>query len=567
MMLNRSDECRQRANECRRNAAQLADDALRGTYLDLARRWSMMAHQAESLEKKGETKKTRGFQMRLLAIPLFIIAGCAATCGPASAQVYWGDRPPGGWGNHRSGGWGRDDWGDRHRQRRDFFFPFFGDSYNRPTPAVDSAKAPPPRKLETPPSSTVMVIGDSLADWLAYGFDEIYTDQPETGFVRKIAATSGLIRYDAKNDQLDWPQIVKDTLAAEKPNAIIVMLGLNDRLPIRDKALPSPEPQHKGEQRTQAAQAPQNSASGEAATSADSEAGQPVENKAQRPVSGSSYDFQTDQWAALYVKRIDAMIAALKSKGVPVIWVGLPAIRTKSTSDISYLDELYSERAEKAGIVYVNVWDGFVDDQGRYAAQGPDFEGQTRRLRAADGVHFTKAGAVKLASYVDRDLRRVISSQVVVPVGLPSAETVPTAGARPDVGPVLPLSIGGGERGDLLGAESHPAQTTPDPIAAKVLSRGAALAAPAGRADNFSWPRSGSDASATSEVSPQPVALTSDAQTKNGIPAKDDGKKRVDAKKDAKEKPTIDLRASKTRRTPNGGLDGAPIPPAPVSLR
>ena len=158
---------------------------------------------------------------------------------------------------------------------------------------------------------------------------------------------------------------------------------------------------------------------------------------------------------------------------------GLPAIRTKSTSDISYLDELYSERAEKAGIVYVNVWDGFVDDQGRYAAQGPDFEGQTRRLRAADGVHFTKAGAVKLASYVDRDLRRVISSQVVVPVGLPSAETVPTAGARPDVGPVLPLSIGGGERGDLLGAESHPAQTTPDPIAAKVLSRGAALAAPA----------------------------------------------------------------------------------------
>jgi len=59
MMLNR-DECRQRANECRRNAAQLADAVLRETYLDLARRWSMMAQQAESLEKKGETKKRRG---------------------------------------------------------------------------------------------------------------------------------------------------------------------------------------------------------------------------------------------------------------------------------------------------------------------------------------------------------------------------------------------------------------------------------------------------------------------------------------------------------------------------
>jgi hypothetical protein len=51
-MLNRADECRQRANECR-NAALVADDVLRGTYLDLARRWRMMARQAESL-KKGE---------------------------------------------------------------------------------------------------------------------------------------------------------------------------------------------------------------------------------------------------------------------------------------------------------------------------------------------------------------------------------------------------------------------------------------------------------------------------------------------------------------------------------
>ena len=510
--------------------------------------------------------------MRLLAIALFIIAGSAATCGPTSAQVFWGDRPSGGWGGHRSGGWGWDDWGDRHRQKPSggFFPPFFGDSYNRPAPSVDSAKAPLPRKLETPPASTVMVIGDSLADWLAYGFDEIYADQPEIGFVRKIVATSGLIRYDAKNDQLAWPEIAKDTLAAEKPNAIIVMLGLNDRLPIREKAPPSPEPQHKGEQRAQAAQAPQKSTQGEAATSGDSEAGQPVENKTQRPVSGSSYDFQTDEWAALYLKRIDAMMAALKSKGVPVIWVGLPAIRgTRSTSDISYLDGLYSERAEKAGIVYVNVWDGFVDDEGRYASQGPDFEGQTRRLRAADGVHFTKAGAVKLASYVDRDLRRVMSSQVV-PVALPSAETTPmsgTAGARPDVGPVLPLSIGSGERGDLVGAQGHTTQTTPDPIAAKVVSRGAALVAPAGRADNFSWPRSGSDANATSEVSPQPVALTSDAPTKNGVPVKDDGKKLVDAKKDAKEKPANDLRVSKTRHTPNAGLDGAPIPPVPVGSR
>jgi hypothetical protein len=237
---------------------------------------------------------------------------------------------------------------------------------------------------------------------------------------------------------------------------------------------------------------------------------------------------------------------ALKSNGVPIIWVGLPAMRgTKSTRDIGYLDELYRERAEKAGIVYVDVWDGFVDDQGRYAIQGPDFEGQTRRLRAADGVHFTKAGAVKLASYVDRDLRRAISSPVV-PVALPGPETPKSGptGARPDVGPVLPLTASGGERGDLLGAEGRPTQMTPDPIAAKVLSRGNALLAASGRADDFSWPRPGSDALAAPELSPQPVALKPDAPTKNGVAAKGDGKKLADAKKDAKEKPAPHSRIS-----------------------
>jgi hypothetical protein len=47
-MQNRANECRQRADECRRNAAQATDDVLRGTYLDLARRWRMMAQQAEN---------------------------------------------------------------------------------------------------------------------------------------------------------------------------------------------------------------------------------------------------------------------------------------------------------------------------------------------------------------------------------------------------------------------------------------------------------------------------------------------------------------------------------------
>jgi hypothetical protein len=267
----------------------------------------------------------------------------------------------------------------------------------------------------------------------------------------------------------------------------------------------------------------------------------------QQPVPSGPYDFHTDQWAALYVKRVDAMIAALKSKGVPVIWVGLPAIRgTKATSDVSYLDELYRERAERAGIIYVDIWDGFVDEDGDFAMQGPDFEGQIRRLRTADGVYFTKAGAVKIASYVDRELRRVMPSYVA-PVALPGPESTPkfgSASARPDVGPVLPLTSSAGDHGsELLGGKVS-TQTKSDPIAAKVLSRGESLAAPAGRADDFSWPRSVSDPSTKPEVSPEPVAAASGTPEKQDTAAKGDGKDQADAKKDAKEKSASNSRAS-----------------------
>jgi len=486
--------------------------------------------------------KTSAFRTRAFAVALVGIVS-SATSGSVSAQ--WGDR--GGLGDQRSGGWRWDNrpsrgWGDRypsdrHYRRSPIFSPF-SDRHNRSAPAVDYSKAPPPRKLETAASRTVVVIGDSMADWLGYGLDEKYADQPEIGVERKIRATSGLVRYDAKNEALEWPQAAKEALSNQKPNAIVVMLGLNDRLPLREKAQAEPTPNGEPDQgaNQSAGKASQDKA---AVPEAPPQAEGQIES--QHPVPGGPFDFHTDQWAALYVKCIDAMIAAVKSKGVPVIWIGLPAIRgTKSTGDMSYLDELYRERAERAGIVYVDIWDGFVDQDSDYAVQGPDFEGQTRRLRTADGVYFTKAGAVKIASYVDRELRRVMPNYVA-PVVPPGAETTPksgSAGARPDIGPVLPLTASGGDHsGELLGAEVHPTPTTSDPIAAKVLSRRESLAVPAGRADDFSWPRPGSDASARPEVFP--VAVAPDASEKLGTAAKGGDKNKADAKKNAKEKSAI----------------------------
>ena len=185
----------------------------------------------------------------------------------------------------------------------------------------------------------------------------------------------------------------------------------------------------------------------------------------------------------------------LKSKGVPVVWVGLPAVRgAKATSDMLFLDALYRDAAGKAGITYVDIWDGFVDEAGRFLQQGPDFEGQIRRLRAYDGVYFTQAGARKLAHYVEREVTRLLAARSG-PIALPTEPATPDTNAqpgqpapRPLAGPIVPLVASSVGTDQLLGGPgSRPAPV--DALAARTLVKGEPLAPPAGRADDFAWPR------------------------------------------------------------------------------
>ena len=206
-------------------------------------------------------------------------------------------------------------------------------------------------------------------------------------------------------------------------------------------------------------------------------------------------EFHDERWVELYNKKIDEMIAVLKSKGVPVIWVGLPAVRgPKATADALFLDSLYREASNKAGITYVDVWDGFVDEAGRFLQQGPDFEGQIRRLRSYDGVYFTKPGARKLAHYVEREITRLLASRSA-PITLPSEPATPDANAqpgqpapRPLAGPIVPLVASSVGTDQLLGGPgSRPAAV--DALVARTLVKGEPLTPPAGRADDFAWPR------------------------------------------------------------------------------
>lgn len=400
-----------------------------------------------------------------------------------------------------------------------FFDQLFGGSRNVPNSqinsglpleATQSSRAPAPRKSETTPTLTVTVFGDSMADWLAYGLEQAFEDSPEIGIVRKAKTGSGLLRYEARSD-LDWWHVARDMLAQEKTDYVVMMLGVNDRQDIRESQI-----------QRDAEKAAKEKKEKEAAGGGQSDAAEPKSDdddddqviavpERKAPVARGVVEFRSERWEAVYGKRIDDTIASLKSRGVPVLWVGLPPIRgTRSTANAQYLNDLFRARAEKAGIAFVDVWDGFVDEGGKFTSRGPDFEGQVRLLRAGDGAHFTKAGARKLAHYVERDLRRFMTNRAL-PVALPSGggvvpDAVKGPAERPLAGPVVPLTVSPGAEQLLGGGATRPVHS--DPVATQVLVKGESIAPPRGRADDFAWPRQGAGAEPLSPTAAAARATT-----------------------------------------------------------
>jgi hypothetical protein len=449
-----------------------------------------------------------------LTVALALLIGIAQ---PASAQFFgfpgFGGGPPQPQRRappqHGGGGW----FGG------DFFAPF-QQQQQQPSqaPRQDFSRAPGPAKRDTVAERNVLVIGDAMADWLGYGLEDAYSEQPDMGVIRKHKTVSGLIKSQPRGAPAEWAAAARGILATEKPDAIVVMLGLHDRQAIREAAVekkadkkdekkdPRAKPDAKADVKTDAAK-PKAEASTDTAKpsekSGDAELDDAAENDAPATAApektartgGGLYEFRDERWVELYARKIEELIGVLKSKGVPVLWVGLPAIRgPRGTSDMLFLDALYRDGAGKAGITYVDVWDGYVDEAGRFLQKGPDFEGQIRQLRTSDGVFFTKAGARKLAHYVEREVTRLLASRsgpITLPIepATPEASAVPGQPApRPLAGPILPLVASSVGTDQLLGGPgSRPAAV--DALAARTMVKGEALAAPAGRADDFSWPR------------------------------------------------------------------------------
>ena len=318
----------------------------------------------------------------------------------------------------------------------------------------------------------VQVLGDTLALEANDGLVEAFADKPEIGFVNKARDASGLVRVD----YYDCLKYAADAAKApDKPDFVFIMVGVNDGQQMRDGA--------------------------------------------------DWLDSLSDKWLDRYGQRVEAIVAPFVAQHIPVVWVGLPPMRGDRFNTLANkLNEVDRAHAEKAGAKFIDIHDAFADEDGAYDAFGPSIEGQNVKLRASDGIHFTKAGARKVAHFVEGDIRRAfekrnpasdvaalppdieheaddINAQIRREMNLPTAPTPPGAPAaveapaapppppqRPLAGPILPLTgrpVSPG--GALASRETHPLAEPADVI--RVMRAGEPVKPAPGRADDFSWPR------------------------------------------------------------------------------
>jgi len=318
-----------------------------------------------------------------------------------------------------------------------------------PTPPGTEAGATPAQPVIPPAQRpAIALVGDSLAEALAFGLEADEAFRNEFNLRQKTVSASGLVRDDFH----DWPKSIETALReTPSPAALIVMLGLNDRQILK----------------------------------AGSETLQPL----------------TPAWRDAYAKRIEAVINAARTAKVPLVWVGLPTMRTASLStDLAQINAMIRERVTGAGETFIETYDGFADASGGFTATGPDIIGDTVRLRGPDGIHFTPAGQRKLAFFVDKPLRKrlELTLRPVAPA-LPEKRdgevSAPPPAAKPVVvAPQIPARIRPdiGEMRALGPAPSAPALTGTvpphqDPVTESLFAQGVSPVPRAGRADDHRW--------------------------------------------------------------------------------
>ncbi|TNM62620.1 SGNH/GDSL hydrolase family protein [Aliirhizobium smilacinae] len=304
----------------------------------------------------------------------------------------------------------------------------------RPPIPLAPLKPDPVAKLEN--ARKILVVGDFFAGNIGGELETTFEASPGVAVFTRSDGSSGLVR----DDHYDWLKELPGIIDEAKPAIVVVMIGANDR---------------------------------------------------QQMTSGAKEKFRTDAWFGEYRRRVAEVARVVTSRKLPLLWVGLPSFQSPSMmADAVKLNAIYRARTEEAGGEFVDIWDGFVDEDGKFILTGSDVSGQQVRLRGSDGITFTTAGKQKLAFYVEKLARRHLGDMASPELVNLGPGTLPDLGLPVDpdkVLPALPISLSdpdldGGK--ELLSAIPTRDSLSQSPRE-KLVKKGEMDPAPVGRVDDY----------------------------------------------------------------------------------
>ncbi|WP_428149944.1 SGNH/GDSL hydrolase family protein [Brevundimonas sp.] len=237
-------------------------------------------------------------------------------------------------------------------------------------PAAPAAPAPVLTPLATRAASghlRIGVFGDSMADGLWTGLYREMRDQPGVTVTKFSEVSTGLSRYDYVDIQAKTARQI-----AEQPvDVAVILFGTNDAQGIS--------------------------------------------------IDGEIHDFGTDGWKAAYAKRVDDLVAMLRSQNVAVYWVGLPTMKRASfDARMTLINQVVSARMQALGVPWLETESITRNDEGEYDAYLPETgTGRRRLMRANDGIHMSMAGYLRITEPVAARLKR--DAGLTGPVAEPAA--------------------------------------------------------------------------------------------------------------------------------------------------
>ena len=191
----------------------------------------------------------------------------------------------------------------------------------------------------------VLVVGDSLGLDFGYSME----NKLDAGGIVHTTVDGRVATGLTRPDSFDWSAELQSDLAQFRPEVVVAMFGGND----------------------------------------DQDA----------IVGGRFIPFGSQAWGEIYGSRVASFADAVHAHGARLLWAGLPVMRSAAKTQRlqTVMAVTRAVLAGRDGAAFVDETSTLADGSGHYAVALPDGSGQLVIVREPDGVHFSPAGADRLA--------------------------------------------------------------------------------------------------------------------------------------------------------------------------